>query len=112
MSEVAPVEIGRANVADVKIRWAGGHESIFPARELRMACPCAACVDEFTGTIRIINSEVPQDVHPVTIEPVGRYAISIHWSDGHHTGIYSFDRLRAMCPCCQGKRVAEDQRSA
>jgi DUF971 family protein len=32
-------------------------------------------------------------------EPVGAYAIRIHWSDGHNTGIYSFDHLRAICPC-------------
>jgi DUF971 family protein len=27
---------------------------------------------------------------------VGRYAIGIGWSDGHDTGIYSFERLRAL----------------
>jgi DUF971 family protein len=31
---------------------------------------------------------------------VGNYAIGIRWSDGHETGIYSFERLRQLCPCC------------
>ena len=39
---------------------------------------------------------MPEDVHPLKIQPVGRYAIQIDWSDGHSTGIYSFSRLRAL----------------
>ena len=96
---LVPIEIGRANQHDVKIRWQDGHESIYPARELRLACPCAGCVDEVTGQLRLIATSVPQNVYPLKIDLVGRYAISIQWSDGHNTGIYAFDRLRALCPC-------------
>lgn len=104
MSEtvVVPVEVGRANQHDVKITWQDAHVSVYPARELRLACPCAGCVDEVTGMVRVIASSVPQDVHPLKIDLVGRYAISIQWSDGHSTGIYAFDYLRKRCPCCQG----------
>ena len=97
------VEIGRANQHDVKIRWQDGHESIYLARELRLKCPCAGCVDEMTGQVRLIATGVPQNVYPVKIDLIGRYAISIQWSDGHNTGIYAFDRLRKMCPCCGDK---------
>jgi DUF971 family protein len=100
-SSAIPSEISRANEFDVKIRWQDGHESIYPARELRLACPCAACVDEVTGHVRVIATSITQTVHPVKIEVVGRYAISIVWSDGHSTGIYPFDWLRKMCPCSQ-----------
>jgi DUF971 family protein len=41
-------------------------------------------------------------VTPTTIEPVGNYAISIAWSDGHSTGIYRFDFLREICPTGDG----------
>ena len=101
-----PVEIGRANQYDVKIRWQDGHESVYPARDLRLACPCAGCVDEMTGQLRLIASSVPQNVYPLKIDLIGRYAISIQWSDGHNTGIYAFDRLRKMCSCCSDKRQA------
>ena len=37
----------------------------------------------------------------VTSQPVGRYALRIIWDDGHDSGIYSWDRLRTMCPCEQ-----------
>ena len=95
-----PIEISRANQYDVKVAWANGHTSVYPARELRLACPCAGCVDEMTGQVRVIATSIPQNVRPLKIDLIGRYAISIQWSDGHNTGIYAFDRLRKMCPCC------------
>jgi len=97
-----PLEVGRANECDVKIHWQDGHESVYPARELRLRCPCAGCIDEVTGQMRVIASSIPQNVRPLSIDLIGRYAISITWSDGHNTGIYAFDRLRNICPCCQG----------
>ncbi len=96
----APLEIGRTNEHDVKIIWQDDHVSIYPALELRLKCPCALCIDEMTGVVRVIATSVPQDVHPVKIDLVGRYAIAITWSEGHRTGIYSFDYLRKLCPCC------------
>ena len=101
---MVPREIGRANQHDLKIAWQDGHTSVYPARTLRLACPCAGCVDEMTGQIVLVANSVPPDVHPLKVELVGRYAITIGWSDGHHTGIYPFDLLRKMCPCCQEQR--------
>jgi DUF971 family protein len=45
----------------------------------------------------------------IDVEPVGNYAIRINWSDGHNTGIYSYDHLRRICPCeeCRKPRSAE-----
>jgi len=94
-----PIEIGRANQHDVRITWQDGHESVYPARELRLHCPCAGCVDEVTGRGTLIATSVAHDIRPLTVDVVGRYALTIRWSDGHHTGIYAFDRLRAMCGC-------------
>jgi DUF971 family protein len=99
-SAPVPIEIGRANEHDVKVIWQDGHESVYPARALRLACPCAGCLDEVTGAIRLIATSLPEDVHPLKVDLVGRYAITIAWSDGHHTGIYPFELLRRMCPCC------------
>ena len=35
------------------------------------------------------------------VEPVGQYAIRIHWNDGHNAGIYSYDYFRGICPCAE-----------
>jgi len=94
--ETAPVEIGRANEYDVRIVWKDGHESIYPARALRLKCPCALCVDEMTRMPLVKETDIPMDVHPEKIELVGKYAIAIEWSDGHTTGIYTFEYLRGM----------------
>ncbi|MFH1681569.1 MAG: DUF971 domain-containing protein, partial [Candidatus Eisenbacteria bacterium] len=63
---------------------------------LRRACPCASCVDESSGKRTLDPLSVLDTVRPVRIEPVGRYAIRILWSDHHDTGIYSFEYLRSL----------------
>lgn len=94
-------EIRQRGPRELAITWADGHRSVFAVRELRLACGCASCVDEWSGQALLDDSRVPPDVHPQTIRPVGRYAIQIDWSDGHSTGIYPFRRLRHLCRCDQ-----------
>ena len=82
------------------IEWdATGHEAFYPARDLRLACPCAACVDEMSGRPLLEPATVPADVRPLSLALVGAYGLKVQWSDGHGTGIYTFQRLRASCPC-------------
>lgn len=84
----------------ILIQWdRSGHEAFYPARELRLACPCAGCVEEMTGRTLLGPEAVPSDVRPVAIELVGAYGLRVRWSDGHATGIYTFERLRRDCPC-------------
>jgi ATP-binding protein involved in chromosome partitioning len=85
-----------ADGAGIRIAWPDGGVSHIAARDLRIACPCAACVDETTGRRRLDPARIPEDVHARAIRPVGRYAVHIEWSDGHTTGIYSFDLLRRL----------------
>ncbi len=91
-----PNEITQPSQSEVRIVWNDGRESIYSTRDLRLACQCASCVDEVTGQKRLNESTVPKDVHPVAIEPVGRYAIHFTWSDGHRSGIYTFEHLRSL----------------
>jgi DUF971 family protein len=35
-------------------------------------------------------------VRPIRVQGVGRYALQIAWSDGHDTGIYTFEHLREL----------------
>ena len=101
MGKPIPKEIGRSGVADVRIDWNDGHISVYPARYLRLCCSCAMCVDEMSGRRSLKEEEVSPDVKPLHIGLVGRYAIHIQWSDGHGSGIYSYDYLRSICPCPQ-----------
>jgi DUF971 family protein len=91
-----PVAIRQQGPRALAITWADGRESVYDVRALRLSCGCAVCVDEWTGEGRLDPARVPEDVHPLRIEAVGRYAIQIAWSDGHDTGIYPFARLREL----------------
>ena len=85
------------------IQWSDGHHGVYPVRFLRQRCPCAACVDEWTGERRLQAEDVPILIMLQDIQPVGRYAFQFKWSDGHDTGIYSYSLLRTLCQCdsCQ-----------
>jgi rhodanese-related sulfurtransferase/DUF971 family protein len=94
-----PRSVSRANRHDVLIDWSDGHRSLYPARELRLGCRCASCIEEMTGRPILNAASVPADVHPLSIQPVGRYALHLAWSDGHTSGIYTFEHLRSLCRC-------------
>lgn len=93
-----PQAIHRADDA-VTITWDGDHVGVYPARTLRLACQCAACEEEMTGRPLLNPASVPDDIVPLKIDLVGAYAIRITWSDGHATGIYTYEYLRTLCPC-------------
>jgi ATP-binding protein involved in chromosome partitioning len=83
----------------ILIEWdAAGDESWFPARALRLACPCAACVDEMSGRALLDPAAVPGDIRPLSLALVGAYGLKVQWSDGHSTGIYTFERLYSARP--------------
>ena len=82
----------------LRITFADGLAKTFPVRFLRLKCPCAHCIDEMTGKLLLNSTQVPTYVHPKNIETVGRYALRIHWSDNHNTGIYTFKMLRNLQP--------------
>lgn len=103
-----PREIDRSAGTEVRIRWADEHESIFPARTLRIACPCAECVDEATGVRVLDPGRVPEGVRVESASLVGRYAVAFRFDDGHSLGFYTFDGLRRACPCAtcgEGRRA-------
>lgn len=81
---------------DISIEWSDGIESTYSPRQLRLACPCAGCVNEWTGEKMLKDDSVPSDITFTHISIVGRYALNFHFSDGHETGIFSFKYLREM----------------
>ena len=91
------------------IEWTDGHQGVYPVRFLRQQCPCAACVDEWTGERRLQSDDVPLLIMLQDAESVGRYALKFTFSDGHESGIYSFSLLRRLCQCdiCQPVKPEE-----
>ena len=95
-SAETPTRIEQHDPRTLAIEWGDGVLSLMDVRALRLACGCAVCVDEWSGEPLLAPESVDADVAPIGIQPVGRYAIQIEWSDGHASGIYSFERLRAL----------------
>jgi DUF971 family protein len=80
----------------LRLTWNDGHAAEYPYDYLRGWCPCAGCQGH-TGRIRYQPPANPVDIG--AIKPVGNYAISLAFSDGHGTGIYRYEFLREICPC-------------
>ncbi|HNU06838.1 MAG TPA: DUF971 domain-containing protein [Pyrinomonadaceae bacterium] len=94
MSE--PVRIVEESERDLSITWNDGIVTRHTASRLRRACPCASCVNEWTGEKMLLDESVPDDISIESTSVVGRYALNFHFSDGHETGIYSFKYLRGL----------------
>jgi DUF971 family protein len=95
-----PQEIRRLGVHALRIVWDDGHASEYRNDFLRARCPCAECRQRPPRTLPVVN-ERRDEIYPVQIGVVGRYALSLQWSDGHDTGIYSYQTLRGLCRCAQ-----------
>ena len=91
-----PVQIIEENDSEVSIKWSDDAETRFDAAGLRRACPCAGCVNEWTGEKMLNDANVPDDISFRHISIVGRYALNFHFSDGHDSGIFSFAFLRKL----------------
>jgi len=83
------------------IDWSDGQKRSYRIRELRDACPCATCREKRSQPADPLALPVLKNVQtqPLTIaamEPMGNYAYSIQFSDGHDTGIFAFDLLRQL----------------
>lgn len=93
----APVNIRADKQSGVMyVDWPDGRTDALPYWEMRCACPCAACISEFTGEKLLDESQVPRDVAPYHVELSGNYALKVWWSDGHSTGLYTWTRLRSL----------------
>jgi len=91
---------------ELSVTWEDGHASLYPFVLLRAGCPCAECrgghanmrdtPDESAFEAQLVDSPA---VHLKALVPIGSYAITPVWEDGHDYGIYHWSYLRALCPC-------------
>jgi len=103
-----PDEIVGLLRSKITFKWPDGHVTTYPARDLRLACRCASCIEEMSGRPLLDPEKVSANVRANSMELAGQYAVTITWSDGHNTGIFNFRDLRANCPCdeCTALRAA------
>lgn len=114
MHGVTPVELDLKKDEGLSVVWSDGVRSYYPIAHLRRLSP-SADARELRKQIR---------ANPLTVLPsggssgplaatgaetVGNYAIRIEFSDGHRTGIYTWEYLRSIDPAAmKGSRAPGD----
>ncbi|MEZ6123432.1 MAG: DUF971 domain-containing protein [Planctomycetaceae bacterium] len=80
----------------LELVWSETKTSRLPFRSIRQDCRCAACVDEFSGRQILNRDAVPETIAADEVSLTGNYALKIRWSDGHDSGLFTWDHLRSL----------------
>ncbi len=96
-----PTELKLLNSDTLQISWSDGLVSRITIAELRENCPCATCIEKRSKPqpatlLPILKPEETQPLAIAKMEPQGRYAYAIDFSDGHNTGLFTLDLLREL----------------
>ena|SRR5258707_12676067 len=89
---------------ELVIAWSDGQTCHYPLANLREACPCVECRGGHQNMGRQSDPEdilslIPKRSYKIEdAQLVGNYALQLFWDDGHHTGIYTWEYLRRLCP--------------
>ncbi len=103
MDKIRPTNIiADRNERVLIIEWNDGKECRYPFAGLRAVCPCAECQGGHSNMGRpadkeLLRSAKDPELTMEKIEPVGTYALTILWSDGHWQGIYTWQYLYDAC---------------
>ena len=86
----------------LRIDWNDGQQREISFGALRSACPCATCREKRTqepapsGGLQVLSMAEARPLTLLGMKPVGNYAYSIAFSDGHDTGIFTLELLRQL----------------
>lgn len=105
-----PTAMGSVTEKTFRVTWSDGHASTYSWVNLRVNCPCAACVGEWRYRPPPLRAaDLPPGIMAMSVAKVGAYALRFTWSDGHNTGLYTYATLRnELCECdeCTAHRAA------
>jgi DUF971 family protein len=99
-----PTHLERKDGGWLLIAWNDGQRRLYRPAQLRQACPCATCrekraaeeTDKMKSLLKVISPEEARPLAIARMEPVGNYAYKVVFSDGHDTGIFTFEALREL----------------
>ena len=105
--DIAPTHLDLDRAKGLRVVWSDGRESFYPVVHLRRWSPSADARDVRDQLERDPLAVLPSGgvstdaLRAQDMELVGNYAVRIVFSDGHRTGLYSWDWLRAIDPAQQ-----------
>jgi DUF971 family protein len=92
----APTNVELDRDQGLTVTWPDGSVVSFTLEELRVNCPCAECRGLREQHLPVWpKPSSPQPLAATGAELVGGWGVTLHWNDGHQTGIYSWGLLRA-----------------
>ena len=99
---VHPVHLDLKRDEALTVRWSDEHVSVYPVAYLRRMSPSADAQQTreelASNPLTVLSSNSAGPLRAERIEPVGRYAVRLIFSDGHHTGLYTWPYLREIDP--------------
>ena len=99
---VQPQQLQLIDPETLQIHWDDGEVRNYRVGQLRDNCPCATCMEKRkappapTTELPVITTAEAQPLRIAKMEPMGRYAYAIHFSDGHDTGLFTLEALRQL----------------
>jgi DUF971 family protein len=102
MTTVRPTALKIVEEDKLQIDWSDGQRLRCSFRQLRDGCPCAECRARADREgpdpplLPVLSAAETRPLRITAMDPVGNYAYSISFSDGHRTGIYKFELLREL----------------
>ncbi|MHC4975250.1 MAG: gamma-butyrobetaine hydroxylase-like domain-containing protein [Planctomycetota bacterium] len=100
----APTNLDLDRARGLTITWESGQESFYPIAYLRRMSPSADAremrkqMEKNPLTVLPSSSGESGPLRALDAELVGNYALKISFSDGHTTGLYTWDYLREIAP--------------
>lgn len=105
MDSTAPKKLDLQKDRGLTVTWADGTVSFYPIAYLRKMSPSAEMrvlrEEQERNPLAVLPDKVARHEGPLIAtdaELVGHYALRVKFSDGHDTGLYSWEYLRAIDP--------------
>lgn len=99
---IHPVHFDLKRDESLTVRWSDGRVSVYPVGLLRRLSPSADAQQArealAENPLTVLASSEGSPLRADRIEPVGRYAVRLIFSDGHQTGLYTWPYLREIDP--------------
>ncbi len=87
---------------ELQITWSDGVEQSIRVDRLRKECPCATCREKRSqppppmNMLPVLSAAEAQPLRLLGMKPMGNYAYSLEFSDGHDTGIFTLEFIRSL----------------
>lgn len=105
---LVPIALSKTEDRALLVTWSDETQHKITFRQLRKGCRCAHCLEaqkeekpgqdepQNLGVLPVLSAAEARPLDISSMEPAGNYGYKVRFSDGHSSGIYSFELLYAI----------------